>query len=1109
MQAKKLGLILVVTFATACAGAQSLGGERPAPASINSNYGKLPLTFEANRGQTDPSVRFVSRGPGYTAFLTSDGMVLSLRANHVTGDGAVQPSKKATLHFRLLGTSKNPSVAGEVPQLGRVNYFIGNDPGKWRRNVPTYSQVRYKNIYPGIDLLYYGNQRQLEYDFAIAPGAEPERIQFEVSGASNMHIDANGSLILTTGIGELHFQTPRVYQESKGQRIPVEGGYVVSDPTHVGFQVAKYDRNSALLIDPVLVYSTYLGGSSDDQISGIAVDAAGSIYVAGSTDSTDFPLPTLGSLPDGNTHVFIAKLDASGSNLIYADYLGGNSQDYGCALALDSANNIYVTGGTASSDFPVVNPFQGTYPGGFDAFLSKISPDGSSLLYSTYFGGSGSNFPSSVAIDGAGEMVIAGYTSSTTFPVANAYQPTVSANQGGVFGNYGFLTKFTADGLSLVYSTYLAGSSNVPLNCGGTPCWSEPDSVIKDMVLDTLGNAYVTGTTNTYDFPVTQGSYQTTDSTQGNASVGFVSKFSGSGNLQYSTYFYDATGVVTDPIAIAVDHSGSAYITGAAFSFGMTFPITSTTICDPGVYGFGCNYAFVTKFDATAATLLYSTFLGPNNNAVPQAIALDGSNDAYVLAYTGGGSFSTVNGVENFSGGNDILLVEIDPSASTQLFATYLGGSGNDQPAPAGMILDAGGNLYISGSTDSTDFPVTQHAFQSGLGGKTDGFILKIAPDSSAGVTLSPSLLQYASQMIGTMSQPQTVVVRNIGSAALSISSITTNGDFAETDDCGTSLSAAGSCTLSVTFTPSAGGSRNGTIVIADDAAGAPHSISLSGSAIGPVVNLTPAGLSFPNSPVETATAAQTVTLANTGNMVLAISSIQVSGDYGQTNSCPAALPAASSCLINVVFTPTVAGVRTGAVTIRTSAVGSPQTVGLSGTGSDFRISSSSNSATVKAGAPASYSVTVASVEGTFSNAVKLSCGGAPAKTTCSLSTTSVTPGSSSAVVTVTVNTTANAAELAMSRPGESHSIYALWMQLPGFGLVGLTLIGTNRRAKRFAVLIKLFLLVGALLFMSACAGGTGIAPQHQGTTPGTYTINVSGTSGPLQHSVPLTLTVQ
>lgn len=1100
--------------ATATSGAQS-GTQGPSRASINANYGKLPLTFEANHGQTDSQVRFISRGLGYTAFLTSDGMVLSLRASQVVASSAAAravsttPSKRATLQFRLLGAARNPVVVGEVPQLGRVNYFIGNNPAKWQRNVPTYAQVRYKSIYPGIDLVYHGNHRQLEYDFAVAPGADPERIHFEIRGARQMHIGTDGSLVLITGNGEIHFQAPTVYQESNGQSVAVNGGYVVNDPTHISFHVAQYDPNKPLVIDPVLVYSTYLGGSGDDQPSGIAVDTAGNVYVAGSTDSTDFPLSTLGSLPAGNTHVFVAKLDATGSNLLYADYLGGNSQDYGYALALDSANNVYVTGGTASSNFPMVNPFQGTYPGSFNAFVTKISPDGSSLLYSTYFGGNASDIPSSIAVDPAGDMIIAGYTSSINLPVANAYQSTVSANQGGMYGNYGFLTKFSPDGSSLIYSTYFGGNSNLPLNCGDSPCWPQPDSIIAGMAVDTAGNAYVTGITNTYNFPVTEGAYLATNSAQPYSSVGFVSKFSGGGGLQYSTYFYEASGLVTNITAIAVDGSGSAYITGLALSDG-TFPITSTSICDPGVYGWECNYAFVTKFDTTGATLLYSTFLGPNNNAIPQGIVLDGNNNAYILAFTGSGSFSTVNGIENFSNGNETLLVEIDAAASVQLFATYLGGSGNDQPAPAGIALDASGNLYVAGMTDSSDFPVTQSAFQSMLGGNIDAFILKIGAGSAPAVSLSPGFLQYASQTVGSSSQAQTVLLRNMGSAALSISSISITGDFAETDDCGTSVSGAGSCTFSVTFTPTDLGSRSGTIVIEDDAAGSSHTVSLVGSGLGPVVTLAPSSLSFSGAPVGTSSTAQTVTLANIGNMALNVSGIQVAGDYTQSNNCPSSLFAGYTCAINVTFTPTGSGTRNGTVTINDSAAGSPQIVGLSGAGSDFSLASSASNATVKAGATATYTMTVAPVGGTFANAVKLNCSGAPVKTTCGLSPSSVTPGSSPSIVTLTISTTATSADLAPPRPAQNQPVYAVWMQLQGLGLFGMMLAGSKRRTKKLAVLVALVLLVGAMLFMSACAGGTGIAPQTQpGTTPGTYTITVSGTSGALQHSVPVTLTVQ
>ena len=1110
------GVLAVLVVSAPLAAQQASAAKTLPPLQRNSNYGQLPLTFEVNQGQTASQVKFLSRGKGYSAFLTAGGMVLGLRPSTSyalpspgKNGGGVQQPLGATLQFQLTGANLDAAVVGEDPQPGRVNYFLGNNPAKWRTNVPTYAQVRYKNIYPGIDLIYYGNHQQLEYDFSLAPGADPGKIQFHIQGASQVSLDAAGNLVLDVKGGQLHFQSPVVYQQSNGQRVPVKGQYVVRDSSHVAFQVADYDSSKPLVIDPVLEYSTYLGGSGTDQLTGIAVDATGNVYLAGYTDSADFPLATLGSLPSGANHVFVAKLDASGSNLVYADYIGGSSQDYGIALVLDASNNVYVTGSTQSSDFPVVNAYQASQPGPYSGFVTKVSADGSSLLYSTYLGGNTFDQPTSVAIDSLNEVHVAGYTLSQNFPVANAYQSSASANEDGLYGEYGFLTKLSANGGSLVYSTYVAGNSNVVQDCG-SPCWPAPYNVVSTVAVDANGNAYVSGTTNTYNFPATTGAYLTTNSTQQDATVGFVSKFDSTGSLDYSTYLYGSSGAPVGISAIAVDGSGSAFITGTVASDG-TFPVTSTSICDPGTDGFACSYAFVTKFDSAGATLLYSTFLGPNNYSSPQSLALDSSGDAWVLASTSSGLLETNNAIESYSSGADLQLVEIDPAATTQLFSTYLGGSGDDNPS--GIALDSTGNIYVAGTTNSSDFPLTEGAFQTVLGGGSDAFVMKIGAASAPSVSVSPAALQFAPLPLGSTSQAQTVLLRNMGSASLSISSIATTGDFAETNTCDTSVPSAASCTLSVTFTPTAAGSRSGSIVIQDNASGAPHSIPLNGVGAAANVMLSPGSLTFSSEAVGASSASQPVTLTNSGNASLNISNVQVTGDFSQTNNCPGTLNQGSSCTINVVFTPTATGSRSGNLTVTDDAQGSPQSMTLSGTGADFSLASSTSQQTVQPGGSGTYALTVDPVGGSFTQAVSLSCSGLPANTTCSFSPGTVTPGANNTPDTLTITASASAALAYPNLPGRHHPIYAVLLQLQGLGIFGIVVAGSRKRSQRSNRLVffaVLSLLIFGTLFLSGCAGGTGIAPQNQqGNTSHSYTITVTGTSGTLQHSVPVTLTIQ
>jgi hypothetical protein len=1099
----------------------------PASAQVRPHYGNVPLMFEANQGQTDSQVRFLSHGNGYSVFLTAGGMVLALRSAQETSTVAdaspasaasqnkprlspirqqekiARDQKSTTLAIDLVGAAKNPTIVGEAPLSTRINYFIGRDPSQWRRNVPTYSQIRYRNVYPGIDLVYYGNNHHVEYDFDLAPGADPANIQFSVKGADALSVDSNDNLVLTKGATQLLFQTPVIYQVSNGTRAPVSGAYTLLDPTHVGFTVADHDNTKPMVIDPVLVYSTFLGGSNDDYSNGIAVDGSGDAYVTGITDSPDFPMAAIGGYSTTQFRMFLTKFAPAGATLKFADYFGGTSGGDGpYAIALDGSGNAYITGNATSTDFPVVNAFQATLSGTQDAFVVEFSADGSTLDYSTYLGGSNSQVGNSIAVDAAGEAIVAGTTQSTDFPMVNAYQPTISADAYGNWGMYGFLTKFAAGGSTLVYSTYLGGNIQNGPSCTGC---TFPDSEILGVATDSFGDAYVTGQTTTTNFPVTAGAYATTYPGSGQSDVGFVSEFSTGGTIAYSTYLGGLTSSFLD--AIAVDTNGYAYVTGYDIA-GDNFPTNTTALCDPSVLS--CNGVVVAKLDTAGANLVYSTFLNANNNMVGQAIQVDVHGDAFVVGSDE--QFSLTNPIETYTGtfsgtytsNTDVVVAEIDPTASTQLFATFLGGQQFDAAADS-LALDIHGAVYVTGVTQSPDFPVTQSAFQTTWGGGTDAFISKIDPVAVApAVAMYPYSLEFGSEDIGSTTTALTSILRNMGSATLTITSAATSTDYAETDDCGGTVAPASFCTFSITFSPTVTGDDTGTLTITDTATGSPHVVTLDGTGLmTPFFRISPYSLSFSASPVGTATPMQTVTITNTSKAAISVGGVQVTGDFAATSNGCSSVAANATCKVQVSFTPTSSGTRTG-----TLRLGSSQTVSLSGSGIDFAASPANASAAVQPGGSATYQLNVGSVGGSFSRAVSFGCSGAPAYATCTVSPGSIVPGSSSSAVTVSVKTAGASAQAHAS--AEKRGWFLALFAFGQMGIFGVILVSGSRRKFRPGVAAAVMIM---LLVLAGC-GGTNLTPQSSpggsnATPAGTYTLSVAATSGNLQHVTKLTLVVQ
>jgi hypothetical protein len=703
------------------AGRHSANSIRPlphSPATLAKNYGQLPLRFQANVGQTDPRVQFLSAGNGSMLFLSSTEAVFRLDrpASDIPDSlGEIGPPSTAVIRMQLVGATPGVQGVGLEALPTRANYFLGNDPAHWHTNVPSYGRVAFPGVYPGIDLVYYGNQGQLEYDFVVAPGADPRAISLHFQGTQNVALDAAGSLVVQTAAGSIVQHRPVLYQIANGVRSAVAGSFILEGPNQVGVAVGRYDPTQPLVIDPTLAYSSYLGGSGEELALGLAVDDQGDMFVTGQTSSPDFPT-TDGSTGDGLPHAFVAELDPTGTYLVFATYLGGSGLDRGNAIALDASGNIYVAGRTGSRDFPLVHPlpYGLRYPGGtYSGFVTKLSPAGASVVYSTYLGGSGNDDALGIAVNAQNQAYVVGGTSSDDFPT------TPNAFQYEEVGTVGFLAKINAADSDLLYASYIGGDLRAQR--------------ANAVALDSAGNAYITGQTDAVDFPVTGRAAQ--QNFGGGINNAFVAKINptrtGARSLIYSTYLggsQDDRG-----LAIAVDADGNAYVTGETSS--PDFP--TVTAFQPTFQASNFN-AFITKVDPTGSSWVFSSYFGGSGWDIGAGIALDGQNHIYLTGMTTSPDFPTVNAIQaNFGGGNsDAFVAELSADGSGPLFSTFLGGGGDENPDDnvghtgqhnGRIAVDSAGTIYVIGNTQSVDFP-TVNPLQGNLNGTTNAFLVKIAP---------------------------------------------------------------------------------------------------------------------------------------------------------------------------------------------------------------------------------------------------------------------------------------------------------------------------------------------------------------------------------------------
>jgi hypothetical protein len=959
---------------------------------------KLDLDFEVNRGQAAAQYAFVAHGPTYALGLSSTQIALSLNRPreaaqagslpavlNVSADKRPDAMDHAQLHLRFLGANRGSSLSGMEPRPGVSNYFIGNDPSKWQTHVPHFGRVKMDRIYPGIDLVFYGNPQQLEYDFQVAPGADPRTIHLNAGDATSTALDREGDLVLATSAGDVRLRHPNAYQEVDGAHRPVDSKFRLVSGNVVQFEIGTYDHTKPLMIDPVITYGVAIGGSNGTQAEGLDIDAAGDAYVTGNSCSVDFP--TAGgsqSHPDITTtfceDAFVLKLDPTASTLIYSDFVGGSGASTGTHVAVDASGNAFVTGATSSTDFPLVTNIGPAAPvpcplvaSGYNCptgFIFKLSPDGSSIIFSSLLGGSEASGGLQVKLNPVtGDAVVVGATNSSDFqPQPNTLETTYS---GGTCVDDASIAKTTS---TPCFNGFLLGlNSSTGALLYGTFIGSANSSWAMGLAFDATGNAYVAGNTlpplssslgpvtNTYapisgaatlnNIFVTQ-----LKLAQSKLSVGYLTLVEGNG---------------TDMLGgIALDSSENIYLTGSTTSTNL--PVTSgayqstnkaagdaSCLSDAIVNPFlplPCGTAFIGKLNAAGA-LSFLTYLGGSTAEWGEAIGIDSTDNLWLTGITSSSDFPfTASGASNY---NDTpFLAEMSGNGTTLSFASAIAG---DMGQSADLKIDSANSVYVAGYANTA--PSSPGTYPVDPEVQTPMFVQKWAAGPGPVMTVSATSLNFGPTIIGSTSAPQTVTISNTGPGPLQlgIQTVATNAPatgastpFLVTNDCGATLAANSSCTLTVSLQPFPSPSnctvangcdpqpQSATIVIQNNAPSGTQTIALTGtSGVGPVVSIAPRAVTFPPQIAGTSSTPQFVQISNQGDINLVLASATLGGpnaaDFQLTNPCTSALPpgnfTANSCPLAIVFSPAASatGNRTATLTLVDNAADSPQSISITG----------------------------------------------------------------------------------------------------------------------------------------------------------------------------------